>query len=448
MKLNLNSPTLKFSVSGLRGVYPDDINPENATAIIAAFEATIGKGGIAIARDNRPTGAALEDIVSGSLAALGRNVYKCGIIPTPTLKAFINKEKLAGGIMISASHNPIQYNAFKFIKKQGYFFEKTENDKFIAALKKGSSWGSYQKQGSLYQSKETSSALHIESILSNMPKVQSPKKIKVAIDTLGACATDIVPMFLDKMNIPWVSLFPKILPGFPRGPEPVPSALKKLGKFVTENRCDIGFAFDPDADRLALVNANGQPLGEELTLPLAMSQALLTQKGNVVVNLSTSYYNNIVAESLGSKVIRSEVGEANVVSTMIKSKAIFGGEGNGGVIDPQIPSFGRDSLSGIAWILQILRSGLSIDNIISNWPRLHMKKMAVPGDKKMYKLYAQKLKKELKGWHLDVRDGFHFSAPGGLPWIHLRPSNTEPVIRIIAESDKPTDIQKLFSFFK
>lgn len=448
MTLNLKSKTLKFSVSGMRGLFPEDLNAGNIPEIVRAFEASLPKGAIALATDNRPTGAAIEQLATGVLLSLGRDVHSLGVVPTPTIKAYINQKKLAGGLMISASHNPMHYNAFKFIKKGGFFFDQAQNDLLQKNLSaKNLSWGEHTRQGVLTHARDEAIALHLNSILKTVPgAAKKGKKLKVAVDTLGACATGIIEELLDSLGVETVSLFDQVIPKFQRPPEPTPPALKKLGKLVVEKKCDLGFAFDPDADRLALVNSDGKPIGEELTLPLAMLQALQKKKGKIVVNLSSSYYNNLAAQMQGCSVLRSKVGEANVVEMMQQKKALFGGEGNGGVIDPKIPSYGRDSLIGVARIIALLKeSKKPLHELVSQFQTLHMKKIAIKGDQKTVQKIATACRKSLKGYTEDKRDGFHFSAPSGLPWVHIRPSNTEPIIRVIAEAASAKELKEILA---
>ncbi len=444
--INLKSPTLKFSISGLRGLFPQDINSHNIPEMIWAFHQSIGPGPVVLARDNRPTGAAIEAQVSGILTALGRDIYTLGVVPTPTIKAFVKTKKLPGAIMISASHNPVEYTAFKFIKKDGFFFSAVENDKWQKALKtKNKDWGSIKKQGSITEAQNEAIDLHIDAILKSTGKFKVPAKIKVAIDPLGACAAEISQRLLKKLGVRYVAIHDEVVPYFPRGPEPVASALKKLGKLVRDKKCDIGFAFDPDSDRLALVGPDGKALGEELTLPLALSMALVERPSPVVVNLSSSWLNQWITERYGHTFYRSAVGEANVVDLMLKKKAALGGEGNGGVIDTRVPSLGRDAICGMAWLLKLLsKSKRTLPQLLEPFPKTVMfkDKLPVASPAALKKLYSR-VAANLKGYTKDTRDGLHLSAPEGLPWLHIRPSNTEPIVRIIAEGKSHAAVKEL-----
>ena len=472
----VESKTLKFSISGLRGIYGKDITPENIPLFCVAFHQTLLKGPIAIARDTRKTGEAMRCLVTGSLLSLGREVVDIGILPTPTLKAYVHLKRMAGGLMISASHNPAEYNALKFIKKNGYFFDEKDNQKFWSALNSknptsnpkvnwsfnhsGNHSGNQVVKNFLFSREAHSGSreahqealdLHIEDTLKAIPL---PKKVRmrVAIDTLGACGTEIAGAFLKKLEITVFSLYPNLLSSFPRKPEPTEDALRSLSKFVKKNRCDIGFAFDPDADRLALVCPSGKILSEEYTLPLAASQALLHRRGDLIVNLSSSWLNQWVAEQFGKTLYRSKVGEAHVVDLMKKHKSEFGGEGNGGVIDTLVSSRGRDSLSGMAWMIALMhRKNQSLDEIVDSMPKRFMEKTTISSlvqNENFLEGAKEAISKKFPEFKLNTTDGLHFSAKGGIPWLHIRASNTEPIVRVMAEARDKSSLQHLLSFQK
>ena len=377
---------------------------------------------------------------------MGREVIDIGILPTPTLKAYVHSKSLAGGIMISASHNPIEYNALKFIKKGGQFFTEKENQRWMNTLQDDSEWPVHKKQGSLSDSHKEATELHIKDVLENIPL---PKKmrIKVALDALGACGTHISELFLKKIKINIHSMFPNILPVFPRPPEPNQKSLKKLSEFVRKTRTDIGFGFDPDADRLVLVSSSGAILSEEYTLPLAAMEALNHRQGDMVVNLSSSWLSHWTAFQFNRKIHLAKVGESNVTGLMLKRKAEFGGEGNGGVIDLRVSSFGRDSISAMAWILTLLyNKNKSIDQLSQELPVTYMKKLKLKSTKSDFIGTMKKgLTKELPDFKLNEEDGLHFSAKGGIPWIHIRSSNTEPIVRVIAEAKDQTTLERMLS---
>ena len=388
----------------------------------------------------------MRQLTLGSLISCGRKVVDLGVLPTPTLKNYIASQNLAGGLMISASHNPPEYNAFKFIKKQGLFFDEKDNQKFLQNLKDNQSWKNHKQQGSFENVHEKALNSHIQEILSN---IKLPKKIKlrVGIDTLGACATNIAEVFLKTVGVQVFSMFPQLLATFPRQPEPTTQALSKFSSFVKKHKCDVGFAFDPDADRLAIVSSSGKILGEEYTLPLAAMEALKKRDGGMVVNFSSSWLNQWVADQFTKKIYRSKVGEAHVVQLMKKMKSKFGGEGNGGIIDREVPSQGRDSIVGMAWILALMyNQNQSIDDIVRTMPTTFMKKMTLPLQNKNFLEKLQyKLIKHFPEWRLQTNDGIHFSAKTGIPWVHIRTSNTEPIVRVMAETEHHHQLQGILS---
>ncbi len=442
-----DSDTFKFSVSGIRGIFGKDLHPQNITGFIKAFHYTLSKGRICIARDTRSTGNAISQIVLGTLLSLGREVIDLGILPTPTLKAYINHKNMAGGIMISASHNPAQYNAFKFIKKGGFFFSEEDNANWLKYLDDPShGWGDHKFQGKYSYIHEEAIQFHIRNILHYIPLPDKDSKIKVAVDTLGSTATEVIHRFLDVIGLEYVSIYPHLISEFPRPPEPTEKALRNFGDFMRKKQCDIGFAFDPDADRLSVVDEKGNPIGEEFTLPLASMAALKFTKGDIVTNLSSSWLNQWVAEQNSVKLYRSKIGESNVVKKMQETKASFGGEGNGGVIDPRILSFGRDSFCGVAWILSLLQSKKKpLSDIVKEFPTTFMVKKKIETQNISPEVASKKLIECFPDMILNAEDGLHLSEEGGIPWIHIRASNTEPILRVIAEAQDSERLKKLLS---
>ncbi len=456
-----SSPTLKFSVSGLRGVVPADLNALNLPFLVAAFEKSLGKGKIAVARDTRATGEFIENITIGALAGLGRDVVSLGIAPTPTIKAYIARNKLAGGIMISASHNPPEYNAFKLIKSGGFFFDEEENQVFTRYLREIIQNPAPAKNDSYHAGKIHRTAAgkeneayqqHIDSVIRRVLPSGVAGDIKVAIDPVSAAASEIAPMFLSRLGIPFVAVHGEFRNEFPRKPEPTPDALKKLSALVKNEKCDIGFAFDPDADRLALVGPDGKPLGEEYTLAISLDEFYHRHSGPAVINLSTSWVNEFIGLRTGNDIYRSKVGEANVVAMMREKKAKFGGEGNGGVIDPAIPSYGRDSLAAMAYILGSL-SRRPLAETLAGFPVLSMEKMVVrlegnnPKEVTAWlRKTSDKIRKKYKDFQLDTSDGYRFAPTEGLPWIHIRSSNTEPIIRVIVEAHSGKETREILQY--
>jgi phosphomannomutase len=241
--MKFDSATLKFSISGLRGVYPNDISPDKWVEYVRAFSATLPAGGIALARDARATGPALVKIAAGVLTLLGREVHDLGLVPTPTIKAYVKMKKLAGGLMVSASHNPAEYNALKFIGKDGFFFDAAANERFSTALDKLPFWGDYKKQGRILDAHQAAIHLHTASILRTIKKPK--RRLKVVIDPVGSCGGEIALYLLQKLGVKCEAIHLAEVNEFPRPPEPTAEALGKLSAAVKKHKADIGFAFDP-----------------------------------------------------------------------------------------------------------------------------------------------------------------------------------------------------------
>ncbi|TGN19469.1 phosphoglucosamine mutase [Leptospira idonii] len=436
---------LMISISGVRGKIANGLGLGEALLFSQSFATMMEQGTVVIGRDSRPSGPYLEHLLTSALLANGSSILNLGLVPTPTTKAVVNLAKARGGIMISASHNPMEWNAFKFISKGGFFFNAKENETLLNLLKHSQFAPEIIHPKSYVESGEDYIDLHIKSVLSrvNVPKIKK-KKFKVFVDAVGGAGSYVIPALLRTLGCQVIEHNCKPDGTFPRPPEPTPAALKSVEKHFKKSKAEIGFALDPDADRLVLFTPKRGAISEELTLPLVLKNVLSDSKkgSKVVVNLSTSFLNEHVAETFGAKVIRSKVGEANVVEEMIAEKAVFGGEGNGGVIDPKIPSFGRDTLSGIAHILNLMaEEKKTIDELVSELPSIHMDKQSFPLSKEysLNDLYD----KFVSGFGratISKKDGLWLSE--GDTWIHIRPSNTEPIFRVIAEAKSEAKLKE------
>lgn len=435
----------------MRGLFPEDLNPANVPLVAHAFSRSLKAGPVALAHDNRPTTEAMVNLVSAALLASGREVHLLGLVPTPTIKAYVAEKKLPGGIMLSASHNPETYNAFKFIGNKGFFFSNKDNEKLKKALKETPQFSPAHRQGKSIDAHEAAIDIHLNSVLDAVFEGDDPahyvgkSDITALIDPVGSCATYISQRLAERLGIETHYIHKEYHGKFPRKPEPVPAALKKAGVAVKETKAHLGLAFDPDADRLALIDAGGAPLGEEYTLALSLQAAMATTPGVSVINLSTSWLNEYIAGKAGSRIYRSLVGEANVVTEMIKRKAVFGGEGNGGVIDPRINSFGRDSLAAMAHIIKLMvSSNKSLAELKKELPPVAMYKSTLTSitDTRMQRMYKQ-LANTFSDYESDTRDGLRMAHKTGLPWIHLRPSNTEPIVRLMIEAESLKQAKEL-----
>ncbi len=433
------------SISGIRGIYGKTLTNSIASSYVESFSVLQSSGKILLAQDSRPHGKEIYKSACDILTKLGRDVISCGIIPTPTAQYIIKKEKLAGGIVITASHNPIEWNGLKFLDNDGCFLNADKMNKVLSKDSKSS----INNAGKIIKS-ENSYQDHIKNILNlsciDMNEIKA-KKFKVVVDTVNGAAYKALPELLEKLNCNVIKIYCDNDGTFPRGTEPIPSHLEDLSKAVTSNNADIGFATDPDADRLAIVDNHGNPIGEESTLVLALESYLKYYKGSqkVVTNLSTSMAVDVIAHQYNSTVQRSSVGEINVVEKMKELDSAIGGEGNGGVILEE-SHLGRDSLVAAAMVLNHLaQSNLPFDKILEDIPRYVMikDKISLQNDIDL---------KHIK--NLFQTDDITFIEDDGLKivwedkWIHIRKSNTEPIIRIISEADTFANAKNLINHIK
>ena len=433
------------SISGIRGIYNKNFDNKIASNYANYFSNIQKKGDILLARDTRPHGINIYNSILKTLTLIGRNVISCDIIPTPTAQFIIKEQKLAGGIVITASHNPIEWNGLKFLDSDGCFLNANKMEKLLSEDSKSNR----NNTGRIIESKNAYQN-HIQNVLKldciNIDIIKS-KNFKVVVDTVNGAAYKVLPELLNELNCDVVKIHCSNNGIFPRGTEPIPSHLKDLSKLVTENNADIGFATDPDADRLAIVDNLGNPIGEESTLVLALESYLKYYQDSqkVVTNLSTSMAIDVIAHKYNSIVERSSVGEINVVEKMKEIGSTIGGEGNGGVILKE-SHLGRDSLVASALVLNHLaQSDIPFDEILNYIPRFVMIKDKII---LQHDIDFNHMKKIFQN------DDVKFVESDGLKiiwkdkWIHIRKSNTEPIIRIISEANNHKTAKDLIDYIK
>ncbi|MDX1957361.1 MAG: phosphoglucosamine mutase [Leptospiraceae bacterium] len=435
-----------ISVSGIRGKIPEGLDLESCLLYTESFVEVLKPKTIVLGRDSRPSGLFLEKFISGILLSKGIDVISIGVVPTPTLKAVVNATKSSGGIMISASHNPIVWNAFKLVGKNGFFFNE-EQMKVLLKISSDKTFTlpKHNPKSRYTENKSEFLSLHYESVLKrvNVNKIKK-KKFHVLVDAVNGGGSEVVPEFLEKLGCKVTKLYCDPTKVFPREPEPTPHSLKKTAKFLKQSKADIGFALDPDADRLVILTPERGCISEEYTFPLSLLSVLPGKTNSAVINLSTSFVSRELLAKHNKRLLRSKVGEANVVSMMIENRSFFGGEGNGGVIDPEVNSFGRDSLSGIAHILNYLAiNNTKIDRVLDGLPEIFMKKTSFPIKGKNLNELFQKFKDYYRHAIVDERDGLYLEFSD--KWIHVRASNTEPIIRVIAEAKSNKQLSEIFS---
>ncbi len=426
---------LMRSISGIRGVVGDTLNPQVMTKYTNAFIQVTKAKKIVIGRDSRPTGEHYERIVASACEAMGVDVIMLGISSTPTVEMAVVKEGADGGIVITASHNPVEWNALKLLKHDGTFLVQEEIEQLFDIVDNGESvWTDYTRLGTSSHSTDTD-AYHIQKTL-ELPFIDleliKSKKFKVAFDGVNAAGSYIIPALLKELGCETYSIYTEPDGTFPRGPEPTPENLTDLEVLVKANGCAVGFATDPDADRCALVSEKGRAVGEEYTLAIATDLVCTHKKGPVTVNLSTSRMNNDIAAKHGRELIRSKVGEINVSTAMKANGSAIGGEGNGGVILPDL-HYGRDAIVSVALVLQwMAENDKTIEDFVASTPAYVMAKHKIARPEGSIQEIYDSLAETFKDQNLDTQDGVWIDH--GNAWVHVRASNTEPILRLMSEA--------------
>jgi phosphomannomutase len=435
---------LMVSISGIRGIVGESLTP----AVIEKFSLALGtflkQGTVIVGGDSRTSGSAIRNIVKGCLQATGCQVVDVGIVPTPTVQMEILRQQAAGGVAITASHNPAEWNGLKFMDANGHFMSPAKAQAIYAlAEEEKFDLKDWEHIGGEFTD-SAANEMHIKAVL-ELPFIDirslRRRKFKIVVDCVNGAGGLIIPLLAEKLGCSVHVINGEANGRFAHIPEPLPENLNQLSAAVKTMQADVGFAVDPDVDRCALVDNTGHPIGEEYTLALAVKFLLGKKLGPVVVNMSTSRAAEDIAKYYNCPFFRSKVGEINVVEEMVARDAVIGGEGNGGVILPDV-HLGRDALVAVALCLQhLLESGQSINDLVASLPQYQMVKSKIElgetnPDRIINKLIAQfppEKINQLDGLKIDERDY----------WVHLRKSNTEPIIRIIAEARTKKEAEKI-----
>ncbi len=429
------------SASGLRGIAKDHFTPELIDNYISAFISTQNIKSCVIGRDGRPSGKQISQWVIDSFHKNGINVENCGLATTPTMQVMTEKENFDGGIVITASHNPSEYNGLKFLQTDGTFLSPEQCEKLFKAVDQNLSIDSPDSLG-VVSDYSTANEEHIDKVLAakcidtdNIRK----NNFKVVIDAVNGAGSFILPMLCERLDCEVITMNCSGDGNFSRIPEPLAENLDALEQKVLEVGADIGFATDPDGDRLSIVSNKGKAIGEEYTLVLAVKNYLNFQESMVVTNLSTS----MMLDNITNKTIRTRIGEAHVVQKMNELNISIGGEGNGGVILKEV-HLGRDSLVAVSMILSLLSiSGKSISDEICSIPKYLMVKDKILLNSK---IDFDSLESIFDCDEINRLDGIKFSWSD--KWIHIRKSNTEPIIRIFAEAPTKDEVDELVNTLK
>lgn len=436
--------TLMVSISGIRGIIGDGLEPNVIVKYASAYADFIRTGKIIIGRDARISGEMVNSILIGTLLAKGLDVVDVGICPTPTVQYMVKTLSANGGIAISASHNPNEWNALKLLNNTGQFMSPEENTTMLKLLNDSqNNYAAWNKLGKL-TSYEEGLRKHVGDVL-NMQFIDADKirkkRFRVLVDCVNGAGVYVIPDLLRKLGCEVIEINCEKTGIFPRLPEPLPENLAETMKAVTDSKADMGIVVDPDVDRLVLITEDGKPFSEENTITQAVKFVLSKKTGNVVVNLSTTRAVDDVANALGGKVFRSPVGEANVVLKMKETNAIIGGEGSGGVIFPAL-HYGRDALVGIALTLQHLaETNQSLLKLKQSLPQYFIAKKKIDLGKSNPDKIVGLIKEKYTDQKVNTDDGLRIDFEDH--WVHFRKSNTEPIIRIITESKNQKQSEEL-----
>ncbi|MCF7805677.1 MAG: phosphoglucosamine mutase [Candidatus Marinimicrobia bacterium] len=431
------------SISGIRGIVGTGLTPQSIVNYISAFAHWVDGPRVVVGRDSRQHGLLIRQLVIATLRAKGIEVCDIGITPTPTAQLMTEHLNADGGIMITASHNPEQWNGLKFINADGMFLDATQVEEMFSILRNGEY--TFEKWDRIGDVREIHGAIdeHIESILDLsiiQPKKIAKRKFRVVVDAVNGAGSIALPALLEELGCEVLPI--NCVPNgrFPHEPEPLPENLTQLSEEVKRQNADLGIVVDPDADRCGLVDGDGKYLVEEYTLVMAVDTVLAQLQSQdsdqmdkpVVTNLSTTLAVDKIAEKYGAEVVRTPVGEINVATRMADLDALIGGEGNGGVILAE-SHLGRDSLVASALVLQRLTDlDTSIREYFESLPRFVMSKEKLDiGDSDPRKMLSQ-IQEESDSAEIDLQDGVKFTWSDR--WVHIRTSNTEPIIRVYGEA--------------
>ena len=426
----------------MRGVIGQSLTPRLLTRFAQAFGTHTGSGTIVVGRDPRTSGEMVKHAVIAGILSSGGRVVDIGVCPVPTVQLQVRRRKAHGGIAITASHNPAEWNALKFIGPDGLFLDAGQARELLDIYHQGE----YTKVGGdeirTVEEVEGATDAHIKSIIDELgPLPEAGRKLRVVLDSCNGAGSIVGPKLLEALGVEVISINTTPDGSFPRPAEPLPENLGDLCDAVKKHHADVGFAQDMDADRLAIVSEQGTPIGEDYTLVLAALYVLGHERGPVVANLSTTSALEDVARKFDCPLFLTKIGEVNVTDKMQQQNAVIGGEGNGGVIYPRI-NFARDSLVGMALVLHLLaESGKTVSQLLDQFPKYTVVKerMVCPSEK--IPAVLKMLRQEYGRFPLDTRDGVKVTLPEG--WFLVRGSNTEPIIRVVAESSEESKAREI-----
>lgn len=434
---------LMISLSGIRGVFGDSLTPGKALNYAANYGIFCERGTIIVGRDSRTSGETIRNAVVSGLLSVGCSVIDLGIVSTPTLLLAVENSEANGGICITASHNSAEWNALKLCGKNGMYLFPENAELFLSSLDMPLVYAGWQELQTVVCDYEATKR-HIEKILGikylDVAGIRK-KQFKVVIDSVNGAGGTISPVLLKELGCRVIEINSEPTGFFAHDPEPLAENLTALQEAVLEHNADLGFATDPDVDRLSIVSEKGEAIGEEKSLLLAADYILSKQKGALVTNLSTSMAIDDIAAKHGVEVHRTKVGEINVGKKMIEVGSPVGGEGNGGIICPEV-HYTRDAPAGMAIILALLTEREQpVSQIAESLPEYYICKAKLTADSQSHDLIMKKAGDLFAGQTIDRTDGLKII--GETYWIHIRKSGTEPIIRVYVEAESPEQAKKL-----
>ncbi|MDA1049420.1 MAG: phosphoglucosamine mutase [Planctomycetota bacterium] len=433
---------LIISVSGLRGIIGESLSPELAMRFACAFASGLDEGPIVVTRDGRHTGRMLADAIRSGLCAVGRDVIDADVAATPTTGILVRQTKAAGGIQISASHNPAAYNGIKLFGPTGRVLTAELGERVVAAYRGGEvEWVEHDRIGAVRTCDGTTSK-HLALVLANVDVERiRGRRFKVLLDSNHGAGSILGRNLLDTLGCQITLLGGEPDGQFEHTPEPTAENLAGVRASIVEAGAAVGFCQDPDADRLAVIDETGRYIGEEYTLVLCLDHVLGQTAGPVVTNCATSRMSEDIANKHGVEFYRSAVGEANVCTMMQEQKAVFGGEGNGGPIDPRV-GYVRDSFVGMALILDAMAAtGNKVSELADALPHYDIHKTKITLDRDRISAALDALEIHFADATASRLDGLRLDWPDR--WLLIRASNTEPIVRIIAEAPDEASSRKL-----
>ncbi len=427
--------TLMVGVSGVRGIVGESLTPQVVTEFAQAYGTLVEGGKVVLARDSRPSGCMFEAAACAGLLAAGCPVTELGCVMTPTVGRTIREGGFVGGMSITASHNPQQWNGLKFFDDLGVAPDPAKARE-IAAIR---SENRYRKIGDggafgTIQADTRAGERHAAAVVKACEVSLEPLRgAKVVLDSINGAGCLHTPAFLGVLGLDVVHINGEPNGQFAHTPEPIKENLGDLCQSVRSSQAVIGFAQDPDADRLAIVDDTGEYIGEEYTLALCAWSVLSRRPGAVAANLSTSRMIDDIAKQYGCKVVRTPVGESHVARAMLSNECVIGGEGNGGVIDPRI-CYVRDSLGSMSLVLQLMAAtGKKVSQLVDELPRYIQIKQKFELSRERIDESVRTITRAFESHKPNTADGVRIDFPEG--WVHVRASNTEPIIRVIAEAE-------------